>query len=250
VSVYLCSYVAYGIAKKTEDYLEALYRWAAGPLELMWLSLSEPFMLWNYFVVIVPCLSLVMASFSPAFVWYYVYLGVVAVFLISMINDKRNHRKPLRRFVVSTVICSNLWGWVGTFFSITWVFVLPLRVAAFGQVPFLKGQRWFFWGLATLVFGMPLTLFNDSMIRIARLASKDVHKINLYKALWRGSQLYACSFAYNMMAIVAGSFSLLFLFLFFPPDLPSSLPSSSSVGSYSAFKAWWYKRYASLSPSH
>lgn len=171
----------------------------------MWLSFFEPFMLWNYFTVMIPCLIIVMASFSPAFIWYYIYLVMIGIFIIIMINDKMNHRKPLRQFVVSTVICTNLFGWVGTFFSITWVFVMPFRVAAFGQVPFLKGQRWFFWGLMTLVFGMPLTLFNDSMIRVARLASVDARKINLHKALWRGSQLYACSFAYNLMAIIAGN---------------------------------------------
>jgi hypothetical protein len=204
VSVYLCSYVAYGIAKKTEDYLEALYRWAAGPLELMWLSFSEPFMLWNYFVVMVPCLLLAMASFSPAFVWYFIYLAMVALFLVSILLDKLHKRKPLRRFVVSTVICTNLFGWIGVFFSVNWVFVFPFRVTVFGQVPFLTGQRWFFWALATLVFGLPLSLFSDSVVRISRLASTDVRRLNLYKAMWRSSQLYACSFAYNLMAIVAG----------------------------------------------
>jgi hypothetical protein len=204
VAVYLCSYVAYGIAKKTEDYLEALYRWSAGPLELMWLSFFEPFMLWNYFMVMMPCLLLVMATFSPAFIWYYLYLAMVGLFGVSILIDKRNKRKPLRRFVVATVICTNLFGWVGTFFSVAWVFVLPFRVAVFGQVPFLAGQRWFFWGLVTLVFGLPLTLFKDSVVRMARLASADTHKLDLYKAMWRGSQLYACSFAYSMMAIIAG----------------------------------------------
>lgn len=171
----------------------------------MWLSFFEPFMLWNYFTVIIPGFILAMASFSPAFVWYYIYLVMVGIFGLIMVHDKMNHRKPLRRFIVSTVIWTNLFGWIGTFFSITWVFVMPFRVAVFGQVPFLKGRRWFFWGLMTLVFGMPLTLFNDSIIRIARLSSADSRKINLYKALWRGSQLYACSFAYNLMAIIAGT---------------------------------------------
>lgn len=54
------------------------------------------------------------------------------------------------------------------------------------------------------------------MVRVARLSSPDARKLNLYKALWRGSQLYACSFAYASMSILAGT--------------------------YSAFKAWWYKR--------
>lgn len=204
VAVYLCCYVAYGIAKKTEDYLEALYRWAAGPLELMWLSLFEPFMLWHYFMVLVPSLLLLMACFSSSSIWYYLHLGMVGFFILVMINDKYHRRKPLRKFVVATVICSNLFGWTGTFFSLTWVFVLPFRIVVFGEVPFLQGQRWFFWGLVTLIFGLPLTIFKDSMIRISRLASADVRKINLYKALWRGSQLYACSFAFNLMAILAG----------------------------------------------
>lgn len=170
----------------------------------MWLSLFEPYMLWHYFIVLIPSLLLLLACFSPLSVWYYLHLGMVGTFLLIMINDKYHHRKPLRKFVVATVICSNLFGWIGTFFSLTWVFVLPFRIVVFGEVPFLKGQRWFFWGLVTLIFGLPLTIFKDSMIRMSRLASADVRKINLYKALWRGSQLYACSFAFNIMAILAG----------------------------------------------
>lgn len=122
----------------------------------MWLSLFEPFMLWNYFIVMVPSLLLALASFSASYIWYYIYLVMIGMFGMIAIYDKIQKRKPLRKFVVATVICSNLWGWVGCAFSLTWVFILPLRVAVFGEVPFLEGQRWFFWGLATLVFGFPM----------------------------------------------------------------------------------------------
>jgi hypothetical protein len=80
--VYICSFVAYGIAKKTEDYLEALYRWAAGPLELMWKSFFRKFMLWHYFVVFVPFVIIALASFVESPIWYYIYIAMVLIFII------------------------------------------------------------------------------------------------------------------------------------------------------------------------
>ena len=50
-SVYLCSYVALGVAKKTEDYLDALYRWAAGPLELLCLLIFRFKFMWRMALV-------------------------------------------------------------------------------------------------------------------------------------------------------------------------------------------------------
>lgn len=80
VSVYLCIYVAYGIAKKTEDFLEALYRWAAGPLELFWLSW------WNneiqhHFIVAIPTTIAALASFAESGWWYVIYLIMIGGFL-------------------------------------------------------------------------------------------------------------------------------------------------------------------------
>jgi hypothetical protein len=33
------SFLAYGIAKDTEDYIEAVYRWGTGAIELFWATL-------------------------------------------------------------------------------------------------------------------------------------------------------------------------------------------------------------------
>lgn len=72
------------------------------------------------------------------------------------------------------------------------------------MAPFLEGDRYLFWGLATLIFGIPMIVFNDTMVRIAKLASPASRSIDLYMALWRGSQLYTCSFMFNAMASIAG----------------------------------------------
>lgn len=85
-AIYLSSYVAYGIAKKTEDYLEALYRWAAGPLELFWPSLFDLTILSHYLTIGIPVIILGFASFSESGWWYIAHLLTVAVYCV-MVSD-------------------------------------------------------------------------------------------------------------------------------------------------------------------
>jgi hypothetical protein len=82
--VYLCSFVAFGIAKKTEDYLEALYRWAAGPLELLWASLFSWNMMWHNTVVACPVFVIAMASFAEGIHWYYLHLAMALFFVLRV----------------------------------------------------------------------------------------------------------------------------------------------------------------------
>lgn len=39
ITVHLPCFVAYGVAKNTEDYIEAVYRWSTGAVELFWATL-------------------------------------------------------------------------------------------------------------------------------------------------------------------------------------------------------------------
>ena len=72
-AVYLCIYVALGIAKKNEDFIDALYRWAAGPIELLWFSFFSS-QLYHHIVVAIPVCILVLASFAESIYWYYLWL--------------------------------------------------------------------------------------------------------------------------------------------------------------------------------
>jgi hypothetical protein len=84
VSVYLCIHVANGIAKKTEDFLDALYGWAAGPLELLWLSFFND-ELKHHIITLIPILVSAMACFGESGWWYMLYLLMVAAFAVQVL---------------------------------------------------------------------------------------------------------------------------------------------------------------------
>lgn len=215
VSVYIACFVAYGIAKKTEDYLEALYRWAAGPLELFWPSFFQWEILRHYIKVAIPVAFMTMASFAQNGWWYFIYLFIVLLGILKGLYDKLMGRKALRDFVVSTVISSNLFGFLSNLLSVCWFIGMPARIAFTGSLPFGETfQRSLFWAFTSIVMSFGTALFYDCLIRIARATSKHSNEVNLYMCLYRVTQLYACSFAYSVLSTIAGS--------------------------YSAFKAWHY----------
>jgi hypothetical protein len=86
VSVYLCIYVASGIAKKSEDFLEALYRWSAGPLELFWISLCHFHLFKHYLYVAAPVTITCLACFAANGYWYYIYLFMLVIGLCKVLS--------------------------------------------------------------------------------------------------------------------------------------------------------------------
>lgn len=127
IAVYLCINVALGIAKKNEDFIEALYRWSAGPFELLWPSLCSK-QIYHHLVVAVPVFVFAMACFAEPIGWY--CLWIVTIVIISGIAwyDKTEGRKALRSLVVSTVIVTNLYNSISSLSSILWVVIFPIRV--------------------------------------------------------------------------------------------------------------------------
>ncbi len=84
--MYISSFVAYGIAKKTEDYLAALYRWSAGPLELMWPSLFHWKYLKHYIKIFITSAVLFAACFKKNG-WYYIgYLGMLILLFLKVMS--------------------------------------------------------------------------------------------------------------------------------------------------------------------
>lgn len=55
-------------------------------------------------------------------------------------------------------------------------------------------------------------ILNDSIIRMVKKTYPN-NKVDYYKAMWRGSQLYAVSCAYSVMAVLAGKPVKLFICL-------------------------------------
>lgn len=96
-AVYLCIYVALGIAKKNEDFIDALYRWAAGPIELLWFSFFSS-QLYHHIVVAIPVCILVLASFAESIYWYYLwlmFLGFIALLVFLLFNSLTAFNKSL-----------------------------------------------------------------------------------------------------------------------------------------------------------
>ncbi len=80
-------FVAYGIAKKTEDYIEAVYRWSTGAVELFWSTFFS-----NQFSDFVLVLLMVgvygAASFAESGFWYYLWLFVLIAIVLQVHTDE------------------------------------------------------------------------------------------------------------------------------------------------------------------
>eukprot|EP01032_Pedospumella_encystans_P014583 gene14583-16739_t len=207
-AIYLCVNVALGIAKKTEDFLEALYRWSAGPLELLWPSFFIPKILKHFIKVAIPVTVMAMASFHYNPYWYFAYLFMVLLFVLAAFLDKRAGRKPLRSFIVSTVVSINLFIVCSNLMSVTWFIVFPARIAFYGILPMGRAdQQGLFWGWISLFVSLPTGIMHDSLIRMARYTAPATMDMNYHKCLWRGGQLYANSFMFTALASIAGTYS-------------------------------------------
>jgi hypothetical protein len=207
-AVYLCIYVAFGIAKKTEDFLEALYRWSAGPLELLWPSFFQWKILKHYIYVGIPTTIMALASFNESDYWYWAYLFMVVLFILKACLDRVQGRKPLRGFIVSTVISINLFIVCSNLMSVMWLIVFPCRIAFFGVLPLGRtDQQGLFWAWISIFVSLSTGVTHDALIRIARYTAPGSKLLNYDNCLWRGSQLYANSFMFTLLATVAGSWS-------------------------------------------
>jgi hypothetical protein len=207
-AVYLCIYVSVGIAKKTEDFLEALYRWSAGPLELLWPSFFQWKILKHYIHVAIPSTVFAMASFDENSYWYYGYLAMLVVFSFKAMTDFRTGRKPLRDFIVSTVICTNLFIVCANLMSVMWYIIFPVYFAFQSKLPFgnTKTQR-LFWAWVSIFVSLSTGIVHDALIRMARHTAPATKQLNYDRCLWRGSQLYANSFMFTLLAVVGGTVS-------------------------------------------
>lgn len=84
ITVHMPCFVACGIAKSTEDYIEAVCRWSTGAVELLWASLFAPSFV-DFLVVAAAVLVLGLACFHRSGFWYFLWIVVLIVvaFLVS-----------------------------------------------------------------------------------------------------------------------------------------------------------------------
>jgi hypothetical protein len=207
-AVFMCSFVAYGVAKKTEDFLEALYRWNAGPLELLWPSFFDWKILKHHLRAGIPVIIFGLACFNENPGYLYLYGVMCVAFALTAMLDYCRGRRPLRPFVVSTVIATNLFIVSSNFFSVTWYIIFPVRMAFFGILPLGRNNtQGLFWAGISLLISLPTGIAHDALIHMTRYCAPGARDINYHKLLWRGAQLYANSFMYTCLSTIGGSFS-------------------------------------------
>lgn len=238
MTVRMPCFVAYGVAKKTEDFLEAVYRWSAGAVELSWGALRSSAKVAQFLVEGAAASFFALASFAESAGWYYLWLSWLAVAgrVVKLFVDKHRGRKPLRAFIVSTVVVVNLTNWMANLLSPTWTVLVPIYIAATASLPLASNERRaLFWLFAGLVLRLPQALMTDRLVQICRLVNPVTEEWNFDMSLWRSSQLFACSFGYSLLSVYGGTTSV-FRARFRDHDL--TMWSSFRVSSAALQQAW------------
>ena len=127
LTVHLPCFVAYGIAKDTEDYIEAVYRWSCGAVELFWSTFfSHQFT--EYCVIASITIIFAMASFSEYSFMYFVWIAFLFFMGLSAYWEKSNGLRPLRSLNVSATISMNTMYWISNLSSPVWGLIVPFRI--------------------------------------------------------------------------------------------------------------------------
>lgn len=128
--IHVSCFVAYGIAKDTEDYIEAVYRWSTGAVELFWATLfSNQF---KHFIIVGTITGVFAFSCFSQYSWaYYCWLGLL--FLIGLVAyyEKSTGLRPVRQLNVSTTIVMNTMYWISNLSSPVWVILVPVRIGTY-----------------------------------------------------------------------------------------------------------------------
>ena len=234
-SVSMPCFVAYGIAKKTEDYLEAVYRWSAGAVELFWGAIFSRKIV-HFMVIAVATTFFACACFVESSYWFYIWLGLLLAVGFKGLIDKGRGQKPLRHFLVSSVIVTNTTNWMGNMLSFTWTLLVPIYIAITLRLPLASNNdRAVFWFLAGVFLRLPQAIMSDRLIRICRTVNPITESWNFNMTLWRSSQLYACSFGYTILSLFAGTASA-YRAYFLDHDL--TMWTSFRVSNVAMQKAW------------
>jgi hypothetical protein len=228
-------FVAYGIAKKTEDYLEAVYRWSTGAVELFWWTIFTE-QLGHFLLIASLCGLYFLASFYHAPLFYYLWLLLLlTVCVIGNLDNLCGH-KPLRPLIVSSVIVVNCTNWIGNLLSVAWVVLIPIEICFFRRLPLSNSlERALFWMWGSFFLRLPAAFMTDVMCRLVAYLNTHTKKWNYTMILWRSSQLYACSFAYTFLSVLSGltltplsPFSLFLSSLSLDSHSPCPVPLPSS----------------------
>ena len=123
--------MAFGIAKQTNDYLEAVYRWSTGAVELFWATISGSSAT-HYVLIALLAASYGAACFTPGMRGLYGWMITLLLLLFKGLIDKSHGQRPLRRFVVSSIIVLNTTYYISNLVSVVWMIVIPVSI---GKLP-------------------------------------------------------------------------------------------------------------------
>jgi len=207
LSVHLPCFVAYGIAKDTEDYIEAVYRWSCGAVELFWATLfSSQFT--DYCVIGSITIIFAMACFSEFTFMYFVWIAFLFLMGVSAYYEKSSGLRPLRSLNVSATISMNTMYWISNLTSLVWGLLVPIRITIFSAAP-ISGtvQQSLTWAFVSLILRLPIGIITDRIIAMATFLSPKTKRDqwNFSMVLWRSSQLFVCSFAYTLLSLINGT---------------------------------------------
>lgn len=202
-------------------------RWSAGPEEMLWPSFFQWKFMKQYLTIMVPIVSLTLASFMEQGIFYVTHLFVLLLFALKGLYDKWQGRMPLRDLAVASVFAVNMFVASGNLMSVTWLIIFPTRVAMFGVLPFGRDkQQSVFWGWAAVLLSFPTGVIYDAAIKISQYLIPGTEKSQYDACLWRGAQLYSASFMFTLMACIAGTWSAIKALLW---DFDLSMWSSFTV---------------------
>jgi hypothetical protein len=128
LSVHVLCFVANGVPKREQDYIDSLYRWTTGAIELFYPSVYNQFK--HYQMVFI--FALIYASAWGFFGWLFPPIwGYILWILFNLIIgfngivDILNHRKPFRHLNVSFTIVTNTMYWLSNLMSPVWTLIVP-----------------------------------------------------------------------------------------------------------------------------
>jgi hypothetical protein len=142
-TIHILCFIANGVPKREQDYLDSIYRWTTGSVELFWPTLYRHFEI--YLLVFV--IALIYASawgflgfLFPPVIGYIVWILVNAALGIYGFVALSNGRKPYRSLNVAFVIVQNTMYWVSNILSPCWFLIVP---GSIGNLDFSFNYRKF-----------------------------------------------------------------------------------------------------------
>lgn len=205
-SIHLPCFVAYGVAKTTNDYIEAVYRWSTGAVELFYASFFSSSDIIHFVFIGFICFCFWFACFAKSIFWYLIWLFILVVAMCKSNIDRNSGAKPLRNVVVSSVIVLNTMYWLSNLMSVVWMILMPICIAFYSKVPLSDSvERSLFWAFAAILLRLPTAIMYDQLAAMCRFLMPNTKVWSFNMLLWRSSQLYSCSAGYTALSIMTGT---------------------------------------------